>query len=119
MTQEKTAELEESFVTPPVTICETQDEVILEADMPGVDRSHLDVAVDGDDLVITGRRPTAPASGEMVWQEIPRHNFRRTFALGDHINRSAISAAFQDGVLTLKLGKTEDVKPQKINVQFN
>lgn len=112
-------ELEESFITPPVNICETPDEVILEADMPGVDKNHLDVAVDGDDLVITGRRLTEPVTGEVMWQEIPRHNFRRTFALGDHINRTAISAAFQNGVLTLKLGKTEDVKPQKINVQFN
>lgn len=109
----------ESYVIPPVNIAETKDAILVEAEMPGVDKSRLEVSVDGDDLVIVGRRHPNGEQGEAVWREIPRFDFRRAFTLGDHINRQDIKAAFDNGVLTLRLGKAEDVKPRKIEVEFN
>jgi HSP20 family protein len=112
------AEVDRAFVVPPANIRENKDEVIVEIEMPGVDKSRLDVSVDGDELTITGRRLRERAEGVPVWQEIRQEDFRRAFTIGDHVNRSAISAAFQDGVLTLRLGKAEDVKPRRIEVQY-
>jgi len=108
----------EKFVAPPVNICETEEEIILDAEMPGVDKSRLDVSVNGDELVITGRRSKEEGGGSLVWQEIPASSYRRVFSLGDHINRNRIQAAFNNGILTLKLGKAEDLKPRKIEVEY-
>lgn len=108
-----------SHITPPVNICETRDAIIVEAEMPGVDTKRLEVSVDGDELVITGRRAKYADSGEAILQEIDRADFRRAFTLGDQINRSEINASFEAGILKLKLGKAEDVKRRKIEVEFN
>ncbi|MDD2706587.1 MAG: Hsp20/alpha crystallin family protein [Verrucomicrobiae bacterium] len=107
------------FVAPPVNICETNDAILVEAEMPGVDKNGLEVSIDGDELVIHGKRDIKPESGEPVWREIPLHHYRRVFSLGDHINRASIHASFENGILTLKLGKAEDVKPRKIEVNYN
>jgi len=109
---------DEEYLIPPVNICESEDAIVVETEMPGVDKSRLDVTVNGDELQIVGRRPKVEADGNLVYQEIPRHNFRRVFSLGDHINRSKIQASFDNGVLTLKLAKAEDTKPRKIDVEF-
>jgi len=108
----------EEFVVPPVNICETEEEIILDAEMPGVDKSRLDVSVNGDELIITGRRSKEEGGGSLVWQEIPSSSYRRVFSLGDHINRNRIQAAFNNGILTLRLGKAEDLKPRKIEVEY-
>ncbi len=112
------AELERTFVVPPANIRESKDEVIVELEMPGVDRRRLEVSVDGDELTVTGRRNHEKTEGVPVWREIRDEDFRRTFTIGDHVNRAAISAAFRDGVLTLRLGKADDVKPRRVEVQF-
>lgn len=115
---ESPIEMEPSFLVPPANIRESKDEVIVEVEMPGVDKERLEVSMDGDELTITGRRRREKAEGTPVWQEIRSEDFRRTFTIGDHINRSAVNAAFENGVLTLRLGKAEDVKPRRIEVQF-
>jgi len=108
----------EEFITPPVNICETKDAIIVEAEMPGVDKSRLEVSVNGDELAIIGRRQKESDPGEALWQEIPKLDFRRVFTLGDHVNRSDIHASFEAGILTLRIGKSENIKPRKIDVEF-
>lgn len=110
---------EENYFVPPVNICEKDDEIVVEAEMPGVDKSRLQVTVNGDELEIIGRRADEKNGGNLVYQEIPTCGYRRAFNLGDHINRSRIQAAFNNGILTLKLAKAEDTKPRKIDVEFN
>ncbi len=110
--------MEQQYLTPPVNICETEDAIILEAEMPGVDKNRLEVLVDNNELVIVGHRLKETPKEEAVWQEIPQWDFKRTFTLGDHINRSDIKASFEAGILTLRLGKAEDVKARKIEVDF-
>jgi len=110
---------EEEYLVPPVNICELDDEIVVEAEMPGVDKNRLEVTVNGDELQIIGRRGKEAGGANLVYQEIPTCNYRRVFNLGDHINRSRIQAAFNNGILTLKLAKAEDTKPRKIEVEFN
>jgi HSP20 family protein len=117
----KTESLErktEQFVAPPVNIRETKDAIVVEAEMPGIDKNSLEVSVEGDELVIIGRKDKAPERGQPVWTEISKYDYRRGFTLGDHVNRSDITASFDSGILSLRLGKAEDVKPKKIEVQF-
>jgi HSP20 family protein len=107
---------EERFIAPPVNICETKEAIIVEAEMPGVDKNHLEVSVHGDELTIVGRRSKEENYGEAVWKETPRYDFRRVFMLGDHVDQNAINASFDAGILSLKLGKAEDVKPRSIKI---
>lgn len=118
-TTESIREESKSFVIPPVNICENKDEILVEVEMPGVDKNGLEVSIDGDDLLIRGQRYPAHNLGNAVWREISQADYRRAFTLGDHISRTEIKASFEDGILTLRLGKAEDVKPRKIDVQFN
>ena len=111
-------EILQEFETPAVNICETKDEVIVEAEMPGVDKNRLEVRTEGHELVIIGHRRHAEESGEILFQEIPRSDFQRVFTLGDYIKASDIKASFKDGILTLRIPKSEEVKPRKIEVQF-
>lgn len=108
----------EKFIAPPVNVRETKDAIIVEAEMPGVEKNDLEVFVNADELVIIGRKAKVSQLGNPIWNEISSHDFRRVFSLGDHINRSDIRALFDAGILFLRLGKAEDVKPKKIEVEF-
>jgi HSP20 family protein len=114
-----TASKVEKFIAPPVNIRETKDAIIVEAEMPGVEKSGLEVSVNADELVIVGRKAKVPEAGNPLWKEIPKDDFRRVFSLGDHVNRSDITASFDSGILSLRLGKAEDIKPKKIEVDFH
>ncbi len=109
----------ERFIVPPVNVRETADQIIVEAEMPGIDKNRLEIMLKEKDLFILGRRAKEePSMGDPVWQEIPHYDFRRVFALGDHVNRSSIHASFDNGVLTLRIAKAEEAKPKKIEVAF-
>ena len=109
---------DQEYIIPPVNICESKDEVLVEAEMPGVDKSRLEVTVQDGNLQIVGRRSRNDSEQNLVYQEIPRHDYRRVFSLGDHINQSKIQAAFDNGILTLRLAKAEEAKPQKIQIEY-
>ena len=100
---------------PAVDIRETDDAFILKCDMPGVNRDNLDVTVDGDRLTITGKTAKEP-EGKALYRETNAGNFYREFNLGDGIDRESISAEMQSGQLTICIGKSEAVKPRKIDV---
>jgi len=105
-----------SYLTPVVNIREDQDGYVLEAEMPGVDKDGLQITVENSELVIIGRRQPAPKELRAVYRESRRHDFRRAFELDPSIDTSKISARIDQGVLSLRLPKTEAVKPRKIEV---
>ena len=111
------AEGERPCYTPPVDIFETPEEVTLTADMPGVGKDDLDIAVERDLLTIRGRVKTEPPKdAELVYAEYRVGDYRRDFTLSDDIDREKISAEVKNGVLTLTLPKAERSKPRKISV---
>jgi len=101
---------------PLVDIFETKDAYILEAEMPGVTREGLEVLLDNNELTIVGRRSATVKLGETLYRESRLTDFRRVFSLDPTIETSQISAQVEQGLLTLKLPKAEQVKPRKITV---
>lgn len=104
------------YVTPPANIFGTENEYVLEAEMPGVDKSGLEVTVEGNELTIIGRRKPETTQGELFYSETPQADFRRVFELGPDVDTGRINAQIEQGVLKLRLPKSEKAKPSKIQI---
>ncbi len=105
------------FATPPANISATDNEYIVEVDMPGVDKDGLEVTVEGNELTIIGRRKSDLPEGEACYCESPQADYRRVFELGPDVDTSKISAEMQQGVLKLRMPKSEKAKPKHIEVK--
>jgi HSP20 family protein len=105
---------------PNVDILESQHELTLVADIPGVDRQSLDI--DFAEGVLTVQAQVASrygASQRFLLREYAIGSFYRSFQVGEHIDASAISAEYADGVLRIHLPKAEAAKPRKIAVNVS
>jgi HSP20 family protein len=103
-------------ISPVVNIYEEKDGYLLEAEMPGVGKDGLEITLEGNELTITGRRNAESVDGELLFRERSRVNFQRTFELDPAIDTARINAKMNQGLLTLTLPKSEQVKPRKIAV---
>jgi HSP20 family protein len=102
---------------PAVDIVDGPNEVVVWADVPGVDETHLDVTLDKNVLTIRGTVEPTTLEGFTPYQtEYGVGNFERTFTLSDDVSRDGIEASVKDGALQLKLPKTARSTRQKINV---
>jgi HSP20 family protein len=109
---------EECVITPPVDICETENEYVITADMPGVTRDRLEITLENNELSINGHVVTdEEREKNRKYAEYQMYNYCRSFTVGDGIDRSAITANLDNGVLTLTLPKSAHVKPRKIEIQ--
>ncbi|MBD3184278.1 Hsp20 family protein [Candidatus Poribacteria bacterium] len=104
-------------IVPPVDIYETTDEVVLIADVPGLNKDSVELNIDKDELTIKGTFPKPDSEGEKLISECPYGEYFRTFVLADTISKDKISAQMENGVLTLTLPKQERVKPKKIEIK--
>jgi HSP20 family molecular chaperone IbpA len=103
--------------TPRIDIWETENELVLYADMPGVAAEDLDIQFENRELRIHGRVSARHEDISFLYGEYGIGDFYRTFTIGESIDAKKISAELKDGVLKLHLPKTEAVKPRRIEVK--
>jgi HSP20 family molecular chaperone IbpA len=104
--------------TPAVDIFETDNNITVIADMPGVKADNLDVDLRQNVLTLTGEAIAPESQDEtFVLQEFRTGRYVRQFTLSDAIDQSKIEAALADGVLRVVLPKAEKAVPRKISVQ--
>jgi len=109
---------EEYVVVPLADIYETENEFVIKAEMPGVKKDGVNITLDNNELEITGKiNGNLPDKKNLKYSEFNLHNYHRKFSVGDTIDRNALSAALEDGILTLTLPKREEVKPKKIEIR--
>ena len=102
---------------PRYSVQETPDAFTVTAYLPGVARNDLETSVDGESLTIFGRRTwTPPAEWTPVYRESRTADYRLVLELDKRVNRDAVKAELQQGVLTLTLPKAEALKPRKIEI---
>lgn len=101
----------------PVDIFDAAEEVVLEADLPGVDREQLDVQFDRGTLTIRGRAAKPALEGAVSLEEYRVGNFERTFTVSEDIDVTGIVAELKNGVLSLRLPKSAQRKPRRIAVK--
>jgi len=106
----------EEFVAPNVNIFETAEGYVLQAELPGVAKDGLEITLEGQELTIVGRRNAESVNGAPLFRERNPANYRRAFELDPAIDTAKVSAKIDQGVLTLTLPKSEQVKPRKIQV---
>lgn len=106
----------EQFVAPRASVVENGEGYILQVEMPGVNKEGLEIAMEDNELTIIGHRSLPTVDGTLIHQESRRENFRRVFEIDPSIDTDKISAQIDQGILTLKLPKSERVKPRKIAV---
>jgi HSP20 family molecular chaperone IbpA len=102
-------------IAPVVDIYENDDEILLQADMPGVTKEHVTVNVDNGKLEISGTRKLQP-KGTATWQEFGDVEYRRVFSVPQSIDVGKVNAELKEGVLKLHLPKTEAAKPRTIQI---
>jgi HSP20 family molecular chaperone IbpA len=107
---------QERYVLPPVDIYETQDGLVLMADLPGVAPGDVEVRLEDNILTIQGKARHA-VEAEPIYREFELVNFFRQFELSDQVDQERISARLNHGVLMLQMPKAEKAKPKKISVQ--
>ena len=119
---------EESLVNPrtwqfgegqlvPVDVYATSSDVVVEAILPGVKPEGVDITVEGNTLSIAGDTSSMiPGRDGLLLQEIRRGRFVRTLALPTGLEPDKATATFEDGILTLRIPKAEQVKPRQIKI---
>lgn len=112
---------EESNLTtwaPAVDIHESEHELTVKADLPGIDAKDLDIRVENNILTIRGDRKFEKKVNEDSYLRVERAygSFSRSFSLANTVNSDAIKADYQNGVLTLVVPKREEAKPKQIRV---
>jgi HSP20 family molecular chaperone IbpA len=102
---------------PRVDIRENEAEVLLVADMPGVDETRVTIDLEGSELTIRGTFvPKAPEGFSLTYQEYESGDYERSFTLADTIDRNGIRAVVKDGVLRLTLPKAKEAQAHRIPV---
>jgi HSP20 family molecular chaperone IbpA len=106
------------YFTPSVDIFETDNDITLLADMPGVTAEDLVIDLRDNTLTLEGNiAPVNSSNEESVYEEYSMGRFYRQFSLSEVIDQSKIDAQLTDGVLRLLLPKVAKATPRKITVR--
>lgn len=108
--------------TPRVNIEETPDHLSLTFELPGMEKDQIKVLVKDDVLTVEGERSLSADDKENdihVRREIRNGKFSRSFTLPETVDPESVSADYKNGLLTVKLGKKEEVKPREIDIKIN
>jgi HSP20 family protein len=106
---------------PAVDIYETENELVLKADLPGVSGKDIDIRVENNMLTVRGERQFETEVKEDNYLRVERTygSFSRSFGLPNTVNTEAISAEYKNGVLTVQLPKRAESKPKQVKVNVN
>ena len=106
---------------PPVDVFDTPEEIVLRAELPGLRPEDVDVELDENVLTISGERTFEERTGDERNYRLERAygRFSRSVSLPKDVKGEEISAAFDLGVLEIRIPKADEVKPRKIVVNTN
>jgi HSP20 family protein len=103
---------------PALDVSTSTDALVVEAALPGVRPEEVDITVENGTLTIRGETKTERQEGEgdFLVREIRRGSFARAVSLPSGLEPDKASATFENGVLTLRIPKAEEVKPRQIRI---
>src|SRR5215212_1316365 len=103
---------------PPVDLVEAEDHFVLKADLPGLTEGDVSIEVQDGTLTISGERKAEHEQREKGWYRIERSfgRFNRSLTLPEGVDADRIQAAFDHGVLEVRIPKPEQRKPRRIEI---
>jgi len=104
---------------PAVEVSEKDDEIVVRAEIPGLDTKDLDVTIENNYLIIKGekKREKKEEKENMVHMECSYGSFYRTIPLTTEVDKDKIKAKYKKGVLTITLPKVESAKAKRIAIE--
>jgi HSP20 family protein len=111
----------ESFFAPQVDVNETDKEISVSVELPGLESKDVEVSAEQDMLTIRGEKRSAESSGEGEhrWTERTYGKFERTIPLPSEVKADAAKAEFKNGVLRIHLPKSENAKPRSHKIPIS
>ena len=105
--------------TPKVDVIERDDEIVVKAELPGVDKKDIDISVTKNTVTIKGKtsHEEKEEKGDYYRCEMSRGEYSRTMALPSDVNEEKAKAKFKDGILELTIPKAEKSKRQTVKVE--
>ena len=111
---------EGKYFIPAVDIFESEADVTVVAEMPGVSGKGVDVSLEDNVLTIRGiQKEQQSSSGRVLLNEYESGNYQRRFTVAETIDQEKVKATVRNGMLKIVLPKTEPEKPRKIEVQID
>ena len=103
---------------PAVDIFERGEDLVIRAELPGIDKDAINIRVEDNRLVLSGERKSESEMTEENTYRIEREygTFLRTFNLPKTVDAGRIVASYKDGILEIVLPKAEEAKPKKIEI---
>jgi HSP20 family protein len=110
--------LSSAIWSPAVDIYETDDEVVVKAELPEVNQKDIDIQIENNTLTLRGERKFNKETKKENFHRIERSygTFSRSFTLPGTIDQEKISADYKDGILKISMPKREETKPKQIKV---
>ncbi len=104
---------------PPVDIYEDENNIVVKADLPGMDQKDIEVKVENNSLVIKGEKKFEDEEKKNNYHRIERFygTFQRVFTLPDTVDVEKIKATYKNGVLEITIPKKPETKPKQIKVE--
>ncbi len=105
--------------SPRASTRELADRWELDLELPGVDPAHLETIAEGTTLTVRGERREEHDEKNANWHRVERHHgtFERQFQLGTAVQGDKVSAHYKDGVLDIRIPKSEAARPKEIPIQ--
>ncbi|HSS22613.1 MAG TPA: Hsp20/alpha crystallin family protein [Pyrinomonadaceae bacterium] len=110
-------EVESADWYPAADVYESENNYVVAVDLPGIDRTTLDISIDDDRLTIKGRRNAQEATQHR--RERPEGKFLRTFSVPSSVDQSGINADYKEGVLQVFLPKRSERKSQRVEINVS
>lgn len=117
MTTTPAPRTERPVLAPRVDIFESDTDVLVTAEIPGVPEDGVKLNLDRDELVLEATSRIAPPTGELVAAELADVDYRRVFAIPKGIDVDGIDARLEQGLLRIRLPKSKAVQPRKVEVR--
>ena len=102
---------------PAVDVAETQEKILVRAEVPGMKQEDIGIEFDNGILTLRGERKLEKSEG-VTWHRVERiyGNFSRSFTLPRTVDPEKISASYRDGILEVDVPKREEAKPRHIKI---
>ena len=112
-------ETENRMIVPAMDVAETEDELVLMAELPGLPKDELKITIEEGVLTISGEKKLVKEEKAKDYHLVERRygKFHREVTLPSQVDASKAEASFEDGVLTIRIPRSEEAKPKQLEIK--